>query len=473
MNKLNVNMEIGQIPPQAIDFEEAVLGGIMLESDCFIEICDILTPDSFYKDSHQKIYNAIRSVYKDNNPIDLLSISEKLRLNKQLDDIGGYVYLSNLTAKIGSASHIEFHSRVIQQKYIQRELIRVSSEIQKAAYGEIEDVEELLNFAESQIFNITQGNLKKEPKHIGEIGKEQLRLLEEIGKSDKEFVGIPTGLPSLDRVLMGLQNKKLIILAARPAMGKTTMVISIARSIALEAQKNVAIFSLEMGADEIWSKFESDLTAITYAKITSGKLDDDGWMLIENGQHMLEKSNIYIDDTAGIGLFELRAKSRRLKLKHSIDIIFIDYLQLMSGDSVSGNREQELSVISRGLKKLSKDLDLPIVALSQLNRAVENRPDKKPQLSDLRESGAIEQDADIVAFIHRPEYYGFTTYDDNESTINKVDILIRKHRGGETADVNLDRMPNFSKIYEKSNDSFIQDVKPIEDNTDITPNMEF
>lgn len=463
--------ELGKLPPQSVQLEEAVLGAIMLESSAYIEICDIINPESFYKNENGLIFKAITDVYSKNKPIDFLTVIEQLKVNKELESVGGAVYLTNLTSNIGSASHIEYHARIIQQKFIQRELIRISFNILKEAYNELDDVSILINFAESELFGITQSNLKKEPKHIGEIGKEQLKLLCKINESDNEFIGIPTGLTSLDRIINGLQNKKLIVIAARPAMGKTSFIISLSRNIAIDFNKKVAIFSLEMGEDEIWNKLVSDITDIQYAKLSGGKIDDN-WPLVEHAQAKLEGSNIFVDDTAGITLFELRAKSRRLIMKHDIDIIFIDYLQLMSGDSKAGNREQEISIISRGLKSLSKELNIPIVCLSQLNRGVEQRPDKKPQLSDLRESGAIEQDADIVAFIHRPEYYGFMEYEDGQSTINKVDILIRKHRGGKTGDVNLDRTPNFTKIYDKSSE-YIQDIEPLNDNSDIQSNKMF
>lgn len=469
-------MELGKLPPQAIDLEKAVLGAIMLESSSFIEVSDILKPSSFYVDSHVKIYKSVCDIYAKNKPIDILTVTEQLRCDNVLEDVGGAVYLAQLTADIASGAHIEFHARIIQQKFIQRELIRMSCDIQNKAFENNDDVDELLNFAESQLFSITQGSVKKEPKIIGEIGKEQLRLLEEISKSDEQFSGVPTGLHSLDVVINGFQNKKLIILAARPAMGKTTLIISMAKNMAIDFNKKVAIFSLEMGEDELWGKFISDLTDIQAAKLSGCKINDDQWQPIEYAQRKLEDSKIFIDDTAGISLFELRAKARRLKIRHGIDIIFIDYLQLMSGDKGSGNREQEISNISRGLKSMAKDLDIPIVCLSQLNRGVETRPDKKPQLSDLRESGAIEQDADIVGFIYRPEYYGFEEYGAGESTANKVDIIIQKHRAGKTGEISLDRTPNFTRIYDKSSElisTVSNNIDNTFDNSDIEPNTSF
>jgi replicative DNA helicase len=464
------NLELGKLPPQAIGLEEAVIGGLLLESDSFLEICDILKANSFYKDSHQKIYLAIQRIFTNNNPIDMLTVMESLRQSKELDEVGGPAYLAQLSGRVGSASHIEFHARIIQQKFIQRELIRVSSEIQNRAFDDSIDVNELIDYSETELFNVQQGNVKNEPVIIGDIGKVELNNLEEISKSDKEFIGIPSGMTALDRRMNGFNKKKLIIIAARPAMGKTTLMVSISKTQALEFNKSVAVFSLEMGRDELWYKYICDDTGITYARLINGDLNSDEWAAIEYAQSKLEQSNLYIDDTPGITLMELRAKCRRLKMKRGIDIIYIDYLQLMQGNRErNGNREQEVSAISRGLKLISKELDIPVVCFSQLNRGVELRPDKKPQLSDLRESGAIEQDADIVAFIHRPEYYGHDQYDNGESTVNKVDIIISKNRAGLTGDISLNRTSNFSKIYDEE----IIYIPPLEDNNDLEVNTDF
>lgn len=465
MQKLNnINYDLGKIPPQVIEFEEAVLGAIMLESEAFIRICDIIKSESFYKEQHQKIFSACKSLFSKNKPIDILGIMEELRILKILEEIGGPAYLTQLMDNIGSSSHIEFHARIVQQKYIQRELIRISTEIQQKSFEDIDDIQELIDYAESELFNITAGNISKEPRKIEEIGNEQLILLEELSVSNNEFTGIPTGLTSLDRILNGLQNKKLMILAGRPGQGKTTLMISIARNMAIYFKKRVAIFSLEMGEDELWKKIISDLTDIQYARLNN-KITDE-WSIIESAQRQLEGIDLFIDDSPSISIFDLRAKARRLKMKKDIEIIFIDYLQLMSGNKEKGTRELEISSISRGLKILSKELNIPIVCISQLNRATEQRPDKKPQLSDLRESGAIEQDADIVSFIYRPEYYGFTQDENGDSTENRVDILIRKHRGGKTGDVTLWKTDNFTRIHD---DIKIENIKSI-DNSDINSN---
>lgn len=464
INKLHIQYDLGKIPPQSIDFEEAVIGAVLLESDSLIEIIDILIPESFYKEEHRIVYNSALNLFRNNKPIDILSISEQLKTSNELEQIGGIAYLSKLTTNIGSASHIEYHARIIQQKYIQRELIRISTEIQKRAFEDIEDIQELIDFSENELFNIKTGNVKKEPKHISEIGKEQIKLLEQL--KDDEFSGIPTGLTTYDRIINGLQDEKLYIFAGRPGQGKTTLMISIARNMSIDFNKNVLIFTLEMSNGELWKKLTSDITDIQYGKL-SNRINEKEWPFIESAQRVLEDSSIFIDDTPGLSLMDLRAKSRRLKMKKNIDVILIDYLQLMSTErKQNGNREQEISSISRGLKILSKELHVPIVCLSQLNRSVESRPDKKPQLSDLRESGAIEQDADVVTFIFRPEYYGFLEDENQESTINRVDLITSKNRGGKTGEVSCYRTENFTRIhdevnkiepinyYEKDNDKF-------------------
>jgi replicative DNA helicase len=438
--------ELGKIPPQTIKLEEAVLGGLMLESSAFIDVCDILIVESFYKYEHQLIYKAISKLFSKDNPIDMLTVIEELRDNKELEIVGGPVYISNLTSNIASAAHIEYHARIIQQKFIQRELIRISSDVQNKAFDDSIDVDDLINHIESELLKLSQGATIKQPELIGDIGIVQLKELEEISKSDKEFSGLPSGLTTLDRLTNGYQNKKLYIKAGRPGSGKTTLMLSIAKNMAIDFNIKVAIFSLEMGSDEIWKKLISDITDIQYGKL-SNKITDE-WNDIENAQSILEGTTIFVDDTPGLSIFELRGKARRLKMKSNIDVVFVDYLQLMTGDKDVGNREQEISQISRGLKTLSKELNIPVIALSQLNRSVENRPDKKPQLSDLRESGAIEQDADLVSFIYRPEYYGFIEDENGDSTVNRVDILIRKNRGGKTGDVVLRRTDNFSRIYD-------------------------
>lgn len=455
--------EIGKIPPQSIEMEEAVLGGLLLESNAIDEVVDILKPESFYCDEHQRIYIAIITLYNSGKPIDLLTVSECLSVLDNLDLIGGISRLSELTQNVGSAAHIEYHARIIQQKFIQRELIRISSEIQNKAFDDSVDVSDLIEFAEKELFSVVNGNIQKDFQTLAEIGKIELQEIEKIYKSQVEFTGIPSGFTSIDKYTSGWQLSDLIIIAGRPSMGKTAFALTQLKNICIDFGKKGAIFSLEMSAGQLWRRITSDLTGIENGKLRSKFLTTQDWNDMESAQAKIEKANIFVDDTPGISLIELRAKARKLKMKFGIDILFIDYLQLMQGAKESrGNRESQVSEISRGLKILARELDIPIICLSQLNRSVETRGgDKRPQLSDLRESGAIEQDADIVAFVHRPEYYGIMEYEDNTSTVNIVEILIKKHRNGALADVILKRTSNFSRISDLNDDN-IPEIKPNE-----------
>jgi replicative DNA helicase len=468
------SLELGKLPPQAIELEEAVLGGIMLEKDALIEIIDIIRPESFYKDAHQKVYQAILDLFSNNKGIDILTIMDQCRINKTLEEIGGAAYLTGLTSRISSASHIEFHARIVQQKYIQRELIRAATEIQNKAFDESnEDVSELLDFSEGQIFGIAQGNVSQEAVSVGLIGREVLKILEETSKSDAEFSGLPSGLTALDRITSGFHTK-FIIIAGRPAMGKTTLALQIVKNMALDFNIPAAFFSLEMTKIELTQKIISGETGIEQGKINDGKISSMDWPKFEAAQDRLEKAPLYIDDSPGLSPITLRAKCRRLKLKHDIKIVVIDYIQLMDC-SGKGNREQEISTISRSLKLLSKELDIPVVGLSQLNRGVESRPDKRPLLGDLRESGSLEQDTDMVWFIYRPEYYGQEMYEDQTTTKNIVEVIIKKNRGGRIADVLLSRDSGFTKItdIETIEDvDNIEDLKPI-DNSDLENNEAF
>jgi replicative DNA helicase len=444
-----LSLELGKLPPQAVELEEAILGGLMLEKDAVIEVIDILKPESFYKEEHVKLFQSILDLFSNNKAIDILTVTEQLRQNKTLDEVGGPAYLTQLTGRIASAAHIEFHARIVQQKYIQRELIRVSTEIQNKAFDESIDVNDLLDFSEGELFNVAQGNIKKEAAKMNALVKEAIGRIEDASKHDGGMVGVPSGYTALDRITNGWQPANLVILAARPAMGKTAFVLSMARNMAVEHNKGVAIFSLEMSSIELVNRLISSEAELASNKIRTGQLNEDEWQKLEYRARRLEEAPIFIDDTPAISIFELRAKCRRLKRQHDIDIVVIDYLQLMTGPPESkGNREQEVSSISRALKGIAKELDIPIICLSQLNRSVESRPDKRPQLSDLRESGAIEQDADIVSFIHRPEYYGFTE-DENQMSLRGIaEIILAKHRAGSIGDVRLRFVAEFTKFVE-------------------------
>jgi replicative DNA helicase len=434
-----LNIELGKIPPQAIDLEEAVLGAIMLEKDAILEVIDILSPECFYKEEHQKIFQAVLNLSSSNKAIDILTVTEELKKTKVLDEVGGPLYITQLTSRVASAAHLEYHARIVAQKHIQRELIRVSSEIQSKAFEDSMDVNDLLDFSEAELFNITQGNIKKESQKLNVLIKEAIAQIEEASKRADSLYGIPSGFTKLDRLTNGWQKSDLVIIAARPSMGKTALVLSMARNMAVEHNRSVAIFSLEMASLQLVNRLIVAETELPSHRIRNGKLAEFEWQQLDYKIKKLVEASIYIDDTPAISIFELRAKCRRLKRQHNIDIVIIDYLQLMSGTSdTKFSREQEVSAISRALKSLAKELDIPVIALSQLNRSVEIRGgNKRPQLSDLRESGAIEQDADMVIFIHRPEVYGFNQDEEGNSMIGMAEIILAKHRNGPIGDVQL------------------------------------
>ena len=434
-----VNLDIGKVPPQAIDLEEAVLGAIMLEKDAVISVLDILQPESFYKEAHQKIYRAIVNLSSNQNPIDILTVTEELRANKILDEVGGPFYITQLTSRVASAAHLEYHARIVAQKFIQRELIRVSTDIQNRAFDDSIDVDDLLDFSEQELFEIAEGNIKRETAKINILIQMAIEQIEEASKREDSLSGVPSGYTRLDRLTSGWQKSDLIIVAARPSMGKTAFALSMARNISVEHNKPVAMFSLEMSSLQLVNRLIVSETELPSNRIRNGHLDEKEWKQLDAKIKNLVEAPLYIDDTPAISIFELRAKCRRLKLQHQVELIIVDYLQLMSGPSeASGNREQEVSNISRSLKAIAKELNVPIIALSQLNRSVEMRSgSKRPQLSDLRESGAIEQDADMVIFIHRPEKYGFTEDEAGNSLIGLAEIQVAKHRNGPVGDIQL------------------------------------
>ncbi len=445
----------GILPPQAPELEESVLGAILLESEAISEVIDILVSDSFYKSEHQKIFQAILSLFAEDKAIDLLTVQNQLKKQGQLEEIGGPVYITQLTSRIASAAHIEFHARIVQQKFIQRELIRVSTEIQNRAFDDGEDVSDLLDFSEGELFKVAQGNIKKEAAPVNILLKAAINQIQEAAKSENNLCGVPSGYTKLDRLTCGWQKSDLIIIAARPSMGKTAFVLSMTRNIAIDHGKSIAIFSLEMASLQLINRLMVSEAEIPSDKIRNGNLTDDEWSKLDYRIKRLEEAKIFIDDTPAISVFELRAKCRRLKRQHDIDLIIVDYLQLMTvnGDSRS-NREQEVSAISRSLKALAKELEVPVIALSQLNRSVEARTgNKRPQLSDLRESGAIEQDADVVAFIHRPEKYGILQDEQGNSLKGFAEIIIAKHRNGPLGDINLKFIDECVKFVEPDYES--------------------
>lgn len=442
-----IALDYGKIPPQALDLEEAVLGAIMLEKDAILTVLDILEPQSFYKESHQLIYEIAQSLSQAEKPIDLLTVTEELRKAEKLEAVGGAVYIAQLTSRVGSAAHLEYHARIVAQKYIQRELIRVSSDIQERAFDEGTDVDDLLDYSERELLNIAEGHIKKETIKLNNLIKVALEQIEEAGKSKDSLSGVPSGFTRLDRLTSGWQRSDLIILAARPSMGKTAFVLSMARNMAVDYNRPVAFFSLEMSSIQLVNRLIISETQLASDKIRTGRLENYEWEQLEYKIKDLEKAPIYVDDTPAISIFEFRAKCRRLKQKYDIQAVVIDYLQLMTGSKDSGSREQEVSNISRSLKSVAKELDIPVIALSQLNRSVEMRSgNKRPQLSDLRESGAIEQDADLVLFIHRPEYYGMDVDEEGNSLKGVAEIIVAKHRNGPTGDIQLKFVREFARF---------------------------
>lgn len=446
-----INLEKGKLPPQVLELEEAVLGAMMIDKKGVDDVIDILQPDAFYKDAHKYIFEAIVQLFTDTQPIDLLTVSAQLKKNAKLDLAGGDFYLIQLTQKISSSAHIEFHSRIILQKYIQRSLIRISSEIIEESYDETTDVFDLLDKAESKLYEVTQGNIKRSSETAQSLVLQAKKRIEEIAKQEG-LSGIATGFEKLDKITSGWQPSDLIIIAARPGMGKTAFVLSMARNIAIDLRKPVALFSLEMSSVQLITRLISSETGLSSEKLRTGKLEKHEWEQLSIKVKDLEKAPLFIDDSPSLSIFDLRAKARRLVSQHGIKIIIVDYLQLMTAGGNgkgAGNREQEISTISRNLKALAKELSVPVIALSQLSRAVETRgSSKRPLLSDLRESGAIEQDADIVSFIYRPEYYKIDEWDDDEQspTAGQAEFIIAKHRNGSLESVRLKFIGNLGKF---------------------------
>ncbi len=448
--KRNMISPQGVVPPQALDLEEAVLGACMIEKSALNEVIDILQPEAFYKEAHQEIFRAIMHLFGHDQPIDMLTVTQQLRSTGQLERAGGDFYIAQLTQKVTSSAHIEFHARIILQKYIQRELIRVSNTIIHEAYDETTDVLELLDKAESSLFEVANGNIKKNFESAEGLVRQAIDKIKTI--SEKQGLsGVPSGFTKVDKVTSGWQNSDLIILAARPGMGKTAFVLSMARNMAVDHNVPVAVFSLEMASVQLITRMIASETGISQEKLRKGQLEAYEWEQLTSKVKTLESAPLFLDDTPALSVFDLRAKCRRLKSQHNIGIIVIDYLQLMTagGDGKNGNREQEISTISRSLKSIAKELDVPVIALSQLSRAVETRGgSKRPMLSDLRESGAIEQDADIVSFIYRPEYYDLTEWDDEDQTpcSGQAELIVAKHRNGSLENVRLKFIGQLAKF---------------------------
>ncbi|MEG2156542.1 MAG: replicative DNA helicase [Bacteroidaceae bacterium] len=452
--------EYGHLQPQAPELEKVVLGALLIEKDAYSIVSELLKPESFYVHQHQIIYNAIRSLSLKQHPVDILTVTEQLKQTGELEEAGGRFYITQLSAGVSSSAHIEFHARIIAQKHLSRELITYTSSIQTKAFDETQDVADLMQEAEGKLFEISQQNMKKDYTQIDPIIKDAYDMLQKAAAQDGGLSGLPSGFHDLDKMTCGWQNSDLVILAARPAMGKTAFALSMAKNMAVDYHIPVAVFSLEMSNVQLVNRLIVNVCNIPGEKIKSGQLAPYEWGQLDFKINELKGSPIFVDDTPSLSVFELRTKARRLVREHGVKVIMIDYLQLMNASGMSfGSRQEEVSTISRSLKGLAKELAIPILALSQLNRGVENREGaegKRPQLSDLRESGAIEQDADMVCFIHRPEYYHI--YKDEEKGTDlrgMAEIIIAKHRNGAVGDVLLTFKGQYARFQNPGDDAYV------------------
>lgn len=448
--------EIGKIQPQALEIEKAVLGALMLEKDAYSNVSEILSPESFYDKKHELIFEAIVDLAVSGRPIDMLTVTEQLKKNGNLKAAGDLLYISELTSDVASTAHLEYHAKIIAQKFLSRELIKFSGLIQGKAYDDSIDVEDLMQEAEGKLFEISQRNIKKDAVQINPVINDAISAIQKAAQKKEGLSGVSSGFTDLDKITSGWQSPDLIIIAARPAMGKTAFVLSMAKNMAVNFKTPVAVFSLEMSNVQLVNRLITNVCELSGEKIKSGRLEAYEWEQLDHKINELYDAPIYVDDTPSLSVFELRTKARRLVREHDVKCIIIDYLQLMNASGMAyGSREQEVSMISRSLKGLAKELNIPIIALSQLNRGVEARTGaegKRPQLSDLRESGAIEQDADMVCFIHRPEYYGIKEDSTGRDLTGLAEIIIAKHRNGAVGDVLL-RFKNSFVRFENLQDS--------------------
>jgi len=446
-NKQNHNLDTStKQPPSAVDVERVVLGAMILDTEAVPKVIETLQPECFYDKKNQLIFEAMLSLFESNEPIDSVSLYEELNKNSKVDSAGGPAYISKLAQDVSSAANVEYHSKVILEKWILRKLISSSMEIATNAYSGNDDVFDLLDSAEAKIFEITEAGLKESYKSMDRAVREAIEHIEAIHSKNISSFSVPTGFFALDELLGGFQKSDLIIVAARPSMGKTAFALSAARNSAVDHNVPIAIFSLEMATIQLVTRLICAEAKINAHSVRTGKFKAEDGPRISRTAHKLSQAPIYIDDSPGQTVLEIRAKARRLKAEKNIGLVIIDYMQLMSSSTRMDSREREISTISRSLKSLAKELNIPVIALSQLNRAVESRTDKRPQLSDLRESGSIEQDADVVIFLNRPEYYGITQFADGESTEGISEIIIGKQRNGPTGDIRLKFVKEYARF---------------------------
>ncbi len=438
----------GKIPPQAVDVEEQVLGAMLLEKEAIAKVIEILDEDAFHADYHRKIYQAILAMFDHSEPVDTITLSEELRRRGHLELVGGEPYLVELTMKVTSAANVEYHARIVLEKALMRTLIATTSTIAARAFSPTEDPFDLLDEAEQSIFQISEKRLKKNFVSMHKAVHDTIELLEGVHGKHSGVTGVPTGFPELDSLTGGWQNSDLVIIAGRPSSGKTAFALTVSRNAALHSEKptGVGIFSLEMSTQQLVMRLLCAEAEVDAHAVRTGRLPEEEWKQLSRAAGRLAGSNIFIDDTAALGILELRAKARRLKTERNVGLIVVDYLQLMQGPKNAENREKEISGISRSLKALAKELNIPVIALSQLSRAVESRTDRRPILSDLRESGAIEQDADVVAFVHRPEMYTDPNSEEYREVGGQADIIVGKQRNGPIGDVKLSFVSKYAKF---------------------------
>ena len=432
---------MGRIPPHNVDAEQSVLGSMLLDREAIIGTTEIIRAEDFYKEAHREIFEAMLNLYNRDEPVDLVTLSEELGQRKTLEAIGGIMYLTSLSSAVPTTTNVKYYAKIVEEKSILRKLIKASSDILDKGYQAEEDINNILDLAERNIFDISQKRSQEGFSPIKDVLMESFHRIEELYQSKGGITGITTGFADIDRKTSGLQKSDLILIAARPSMGKTAFALNVAQNSALKAGASVAIFSLEMSKEQLVQRLLSAESHIEIQKIRTGTLGEDEWPRLAKAMGPLAQSKVYIDDTPAITVMEMKSKCRRLKMEQGLDLIMIDYLQLMSGDGRSESRQQEISTISRSLKSLAREMDCPVVALSQLSRAPELRADHRPILSDLRESGAIEQDADIVMFLYRDEYY----HEDSEKK-NMGEVIIAKQRNGATGTVELAWLGQYTKF---------------------------
>ena len=450
------------LQPQALEVERAVIGALMIDKDAYAVVCEMLYPESFYDNKHQLIFAAIRDLSMAERPVDVLTVMDQLAKNGTLERAGGPAYITELSSRVASSANIEYHARIVAQKFLARQLISFASGIETKAFDDTIDVDDLMQEAEGSLFELSQRNMKKDYTQIDPVIKNAIEVIQKASANKDGLTGVPTGYHKLDDITSGWQSSDLVIIAGRPAMGKTSFALSMAKNIAADYKVPMAFFSLEMSNVQLVNRLISNCCEIQGSKILNGQLQPDEWERLDKQVNNLIGAPLYVDDTPGLSVFELRTKARRLVREHGVKIIMIDYLQLMNANGMRfSSRQEEVSVISRSLKGLAKELDIPILALSQLNRGVESREGlegKRPQLSDLRESGAIEQDADMVLFVHRPEYYHIYQDDNGRDLRGMAQIIIAKHRKGATGDVLLTFRGEFTR-FENPEDSRLSKKK--------------